>query len=229
MVAQNLSAPVHEAPFTGVALVDPGMKSCDVARYDAVLVDRFISGDAAAFDEIIARYRDKLAAFAFTVLRNHGDAEEIAQDALMRAYRNLHLFRGDCKLASWLYKITLNLGRNRYWYYFRRRRHETLSLDCPLSDGSPDTFIDVAASDDPTPVEELHAREFSTAVAEGIGTLTPIHRDVLECRVFEDRSYDEIASRIGIGVGTVKSRIARAREKLRNHLALESPVFGTEE
>jgi RNA polymerase sigma-70 factor (ECF subfamily) len=223
MVAEVLSSTVCATPNTRVAQVDPRTNARDAARHDAVLVDRFTSGDADAFDEIIARYRDKLAAFAFTVLHNHADAEEIAQDALIRAHRNLHRFRGDCTLASWLYTITLNLGRNRYWYYFRRHRHEAFSLDCPLNDNGPATFSDLAVSDAPNPVEELNAREFSAAVAVGIGKLAPLHRDILERSVFRHHSYDEIASGLGIGVGTVKSRLARAREKLRSMMALQFP------
>ena len=108
MVAEIFSAPVRAAPAPRVERVSPRAEAREAARYDSVLVDRFTSGDAAAFDEIIARYREKLAAFAFTVLHNHADAEEIAQDALISAHRNLRRFRGDCKLASWLYTITLN-------------------------------------------------------------------------------------------------------------------------
>ena len=95
------------------------------AAHDAELVRRFHAGDESAFVEIMTRYREKIFTIALSLLRNHADAEEIAQDALIRAHRSLVRFRGDSSLSVCLHCITLNLARNRYWYFFRRRRHAT--------------------------------------------------------------------------------------------------------
>lgn len=198
------------------------------ARYDAVLVARFNAGDAAAFDEIIERHRAKLAAFAYTILRNHADAEEIAQDALVRAHRRLEGFRGTCSLATWLHTIALNLSRNRYWYYFRRRRQVTQSLDAALSEDNPGSLVDLAASAAPNPMQEATTREFSDVVAACIARLLPSHREILNRRIVDDCSYDEIAVALGISLGTVKSRINRARENLRARLAIVCPEFTRE-
>src|SRR5438105_1019557 len=103
------------------------------AAIDGELIRRFNSGDEGAFAEIVARYREKILALAERFLRNHADAEEIAQDTFIRAHRGLATFRGDSSLATWLHRIAVNLARNRYWYFYRRRRHMTLSLDCPLN------------------------------------------------------------------------------------------------
>src|ERR1051326_4826415 len=92
------------------------------ASHDSTLVHRFKDGDESAFAEIVERYREKMFAVAFSTLRNRADAEEIAQDAFIRAHRGLANFRGDSALSTWLHRIALNLSRNRYWYYFRRRR-----------------------------------------------------------------------------------------------------------
>src|SRR5512132_1613034 len=102
------------------------------AAHDAELVRRFNAGDEAAFVEIMTRYREKIFSVALALLRNRADAEEIAQDTFIRAHRGLARFRGDSSLATWLHRIAVNLARNRYWYFFRRRRHATLSLDCAL-------------------------------------------------------------------------------------------------
>jgi RNA polymerase sigma-70 factor (ECF subfamily) len=197
----------------------------EAARYDATLVLRFNSGDDAAFDEIIARYRQKIFAYSYTLLRSHPDAEEIAQDTFIKAHRHLRNFRGECSLAAWLHTIALNLSRNRYWYLFRRRYQVTQSLDCALSDDSPATFSDLAASDDPGPVAEATSREFSALAAACITKLTARHREILERRIVQNCSYDDIASALRISVGTVKSRIARAREKLRALMASTCPEF----
>jgi RNA polymerase sigma-70 factor (ECF subfamily) len=102
------------------------------ALYDADLVRRFNSGDESAFGEIMTRHKTRIFAAAIALLRNHADAEEITQDTFVRAHRGLARFRGDSSVATWLHRIAVNLARNRYWYFFRRRRHATLSLDAAL-------------------------------------------------------------------------------------------------
>ena len=102
--------------------------SLEEARHDAALVRRFRGGDESAFVEIVARYREKMFSVAFSLLQNRADAEEIAQDTFIRAYRGLARFRGDSALATWLHRIALNLSRNRYWYNFRRCQHTTRML-----------------------------------------------------------------------------------------------------
>ena len=198
------------------------------AAADRVLIRRFNSGDAAAFDEIVARYRGKTQALAGHFLRNHADAEEIAQDTFVRAYRGLARFRGDSSLATWLHRITVNLARNRYWYFFRRRKHLTLSLDCPLSTESNGTFADLIPGEEPGPIREATTEEFITLVAGCMAELEAGHRGILTLRNQLHRSYDEIARELGINEGTVKSRIARARGKLRDLMIERCPEFSTE-
>jgi RNA polymerase sigma-70 factor, ECF subfamily len=198
----------------------------DAALYDGSLVRRFIDdGDEDAFAEITTRYREKMYAVAFALLKNHADAEEIAQDTFIRAHRGLANFRGDSALSTWLHRIALNLSRNRYWYFFRRRRHATRSFDCPLSDENSATFASLVASPTPTPLEEATTSEFSTLIAECMDRLGPGHRDILTRRNVLNCTYDEIAQAFGISIGTVKSRIARARVNLRILLARACPEF----
>ena len=91
------------------------------ALYDAELVRRFRDGDESAFVEIMTRYRRKILSIALALIRNRADAEEIAQDTFVRAHRGLAGFRGDSSLATWLFRIAVNLSRNRYRYFCRRR------------------------------------------------------------------------------------------------------------
>lgn len=186
--------------------------------YDAELVRRFKAGDETAFAEIVLRYRGKMFAIALSRLRNHGDAEEIAQDTFIRAYRGLARFRGDSSLATWLHCIAFNLTRNRYWYFFRRHRHEICSFNCALSDDSRATFADLIASDVPDPAREAANRDFLAHVAVCMGKLSAYQREILTLRNLLNRSYEEIAETLGISLGTVKSRIARARRNLRGLL-----------
>ena len=174
---------------------------------------------------LIERYHGPLVRFLRNYLPSADLAEEIAQDTFIRAHRGLADFRGDSSLATWLYRITVNLARNRYWYFFRRRRHLTQSLDRPLGEGNSATFIDVVSSGAPSPARELALREFSALIAQCMAQLAPAYREILSQRNALNCSYDEIATALGINVGTVKSRIARARGSLRTLLARACPEF----
>src|SRR6185369_6008100 len=198
------------------------------AAYDAELVRRFNAGDEPAFVEIMTRYREKIFSVALALLRNRADAEEIAQDTFIRAHRGLSRFRGDSSLATWLHRIAVNLARNRYWYFFRRRRHATLSLDCTLDADTNATFSDLIASNEADPAHEAATGEFTALVATCMEKLDSRHREILTLRNILHRSYDEIAAALGINVGTVKSRIARARQNLRALLAESCPEFSPE-
>lgn len=193
------------------------------AAIDAGLVQRFIAGDESAFNEIVARYRGRIYGLTLNLLRNAADAEEVTQDAFIRAYRGLNRFRGESSLATWLYRIALNLARNRYWYFFRRHRHDWVSLDRPLGDDSDTTFADLLATRDRDPAQDTASSEFSALVAACMERLDHKHREILTMRNVLDLSYEEIARTLGINIGTVKSRIARAREYLRELLTESCP------
>jgi RNA polymerase sigma-70 factor (ECF subfamily) len=195
---------------------------------DHALVKRFVGGDEPAFLEIMERYRGKIFAVTLGLLRNHADAEEITQDTFIRAHRGLAKFRGDSSLSTWLYRIAINLARNRYWHFFRRRRHDAISLDCALSDANSATFSDLVADIAHDPAQETVAKEFSQLVDHCMAELEAPHRDILTLRNVLHRSYDEIAVTLQINVGTVKSRIARARENLRIRLAEAFPEFSAD-
>jgi RNA polymerase sigma-70 factor (ECF subfamily) len=198
------------------------------AAFDRELVRRVNAGDEAAFNKIVERYRTKIFGLTLGLLHNRGDAEEITQDTFIRAYRGLVRFRGDASLATWLYRIAMNLARNRYWYFFRRRRHATLSLDCPLGDDSAATFADQFASEAHDPAQETATDEFTSLIAECMERLDAVHREILTMRNILHLSYEEIAASLGLNVGTVKSRIARARERLRAQLAEICPEFAAD-
>lgn len=197
------------------------------AMHDADLVRRFRTGDDAAFTEIVVRHRAKLFAVALARLRNHADAEEITQDTFIRAHRALAAFRGESSLGTWLHRITVNLALNRYWYFFRRRRHLTQSLDCPLGDETSATLADVVASEAPGPVRQTMNNEFLQVVAACMTMLPPRQSEILRLRNGLAHSYDRIALTLGINVGTVKSRIARARSNLQTLIASTCPEYST--
>lgn len=223
---------IASIPFLGSAKSAPGESARAAAPraealHDAVLVRRFNGGDEAAFVEIITRHRGKMFSAAFNLLRNRADAEEIVQDTFIRAHRGLARFRGDCALGTWLYQIARNLSHNRYKYLFCRRQHATRSLDSAFCDDNRATLASLIASDAPSPVQEAEIGEFSRLVASCLERISPGRREALRRRNNLNSSYEEIAKALGINIGTVKSRIARARESLRIELARACPEFAS--
>jgi RNA polymerase sigma-70 factor, ECF subfamily len=188
---------------------------------DNLLVERFKSGDAAAFDQLVTRYWDRIYAMVHQLLRNAEDAEEVTQDAFIRAHRGLGNFRGDSAFSTWLYQIATNLARNRYWYWWRRKRDKSVSLDAPVGPDNDTTIADLIPAEQETPEDATVTREFVSRVAECMEELNEKHREILILRNVQNLSYEEIAEILGISVGTVKSRIARARESLREKLGVE--------
>jgi RNA polymerase sigma-70 factor, ECF subfamily len=223
----DFSSPPNRAPIVTDG-AEPVSASRQAALHDAELVRRFNEGDATAFVEIVSRHRERLFSVAYAMLKNRADAEEIAQDTFIRAHRCLAKFRGDASLGTWLHRITLNLARNRYWYFFRRCRHTTLSLDCAFSDDGEATFSDLVATHAAGPARDAVACEFSELISLCMERLDTRSREILVLRNSLNFSYAEITRELGISVGTVKSRIARAREKLRVLLTEACPEFGPE-
>ncbi|MCH8475474.1 MAG: sigma-70 family RNA polymerase sigma factor [Opitutales bacterium] len=188
---------------------------------DHKLVERFKKGDQAAFDEMVSRYWDRIYAMVKQLLNNTEDAEEVTQDAFVRAHKGLENFRGDSSFSTWLYQIATNLARNKYWYWWRRKRDKSISFDQPLTSDGEFTLTDVIPSAAQNPNEEAVNQELVDRIAHCMPTLNTKHREILVLRNVQNLSYDEIATVLNISVGTVKSRIARAREALREKLGKE--------
>lgn len=182
------------------------------------MLDRLKNGDDCAFGELVNTHWDKIYNRANSLLSNHQDAEEVAQDTFLRARKSIVNFRGECSLSTWLYHIATNLARNKHWYWWRRKRGESVSLDSQVGDDENTKLCDVIAGDDDTPAEETESNEFARTLPEAIASLPAKYGDVIKLRVARDLSYEEISAELGISVGRVKSRLSRAREYLRIEL-----------
>lgn len=191
-------------------------KSMDTLPSEQLLIKRIKDGDLSAYDIIVSRYWDRTYARVIQLLNNKQDAEEVTQDAFIRAQRGLDSFRGEASFGTWLYQIATNLARNRYWYWFRRKREQSFSIDQPLSVDADVTLEDFMPSEQESPSQAAITQEFVDRVATCMDDLSEQHREVLVLRNIENMSYDAIAARLGLSVGTVKSRIARGRERLRD-------------
>ncbi len=184
---------------------------------DAELIRRFLDGSEEAFNRLVLKHQRRAYNIAFRFLSNHEDALEVAQDAFVRVYRNLRRFKGRSSFVTWLYKIILNLARNRHRYRVSRGEHKKVSLDNPKQyedSKGPREIEDTKLS----PTRELDGREIQEQIQRGLMRLAPEHRQVIILRHIEELTYDEMSQVLQCAEGTVKSRLHRARLELRELL-----------
>ena len=187
---------------------------------DRQLVERFKAGDEEAFDALVDRHSTRAYQIAYGVLGNREDAEEVAQDAFIRMHRALPRFRGDSEFTTWMYRIVTNLARNKYRWNRSRKTALHDSIDAPLEgDDGESRRIDLPDTRN-TPEEEAVYEELDSALQSELGKLPEAQRQVLVMRNVQDMSYEDIAAALKCKIGTVKSRLARAREELCRRLGL---------
>lgn len=176
---------------------------------DRRLLERLRADDPHAFRELIDAYRDRILTLVARVAGSGADAEDLAQEAFLKAFRNLHRFRGQSSLYTWLYRIAANTAMD-----FRKRRRAWAPL--PL-DGREEGRAGPAEPADTGrgPDEAALHRERLQTVRAAVDALPEPFRTTLVLRDMESRTYEEVAEILGISIGTVESRIFRARQKLR--------------
>ena len=167
-------------------------------------------GREDAFEELVRLYEKRVYHLALRMCGNAEDAYEIAQEAFLSVWKGLRFFRGESSFSTWLYRLTSNAAID----FLRRQRRQ--GADGPSLDDE-DTFVEVA-DPSPSPHQQAETLELRQALVQGLNTLSPEHRQVLLLRELQGLSYEEIAACLELDLGTVKSRIARAREKLRKYL-----------
>lgn len=183
---------------------------------DELLVERAKRGDAEAFEQLASQYYRKVYNIAYRVIGNPEDASDVAQEAFERAYLSLPEFRGDSSFQTWLLRITNNACLDELR---RRKRRKVTSLDEPMSveDGEMDRQLAIADEAD-GPEQALERLEVQRVVQESINALDEEYRVVVVMRDIQGYSYNEIAETLGINLGTVKSRLNRARHALKEML-----------
>ena len=187
------------------------------ADQDSALVRAFNGGDAGAFDRLMLTYKDRVYTLCCRFLGDDDEAGDCAQETFVRVYRSLGSFKGASSFSTWIYAIALNTCRNRRQSLAFRIRKLMVGIDAPreTEDGEMQREI---AGDDPTPPEELERRETERAVQAAIGALDEERRAVVLLRDVQGLSYEEIAVVTGLNPGTVRSRLARARQDLKENL-----------
>lgn len=176
---------------------------------DQELVKRSIQGDGQAFDELVAKYQNKVYALAFRYMGNEDDAYDMSQEAFIKAYRSLRSFKGESSFSTWIYRIATNVCLDEIRR--RKRRVVPLSLDEPLAtlDGEEmeREIADITLSADYV----YEQKELSQTIQLLLDEMKPEHKTAIVLRDIMELSYEEIAGVLNCSIGTVKSRINRAR------------------
>ena len=181
---------------------------------DEELVKSAQSGDMAAFEELVARHRDKIYARAFSMLRNEEEATDLSQEAWVKGWQRLVQFQGDSSFATWMTRIVINLCLDQLR---KNKRVRSESIDEMNEEtGGVERQMPVIT---PNPTEGLERGELRARIDKALGQLSYEHRTVLVLHEFEELEYKLIAKKMGCSIGTVMSRLFYARRKMASLLA----------
>ncbi|HXY55311.1 MAG TPA: sigma-70 family RNA polymerase sigma factor [Nitrospirota bacterium] len=184
---------------------------------DADLVSRTRQGDLNAFESLVNKHQKRMLNIAFRMIGDYDEACEAVQDAFISAFKNIMNFRGQAKFTTWLTAITVNHSRNRLKRMRSRSGHEAFSLDAPVKADDGEMVAD-PPSKEPSALDLLEKRYVQGRVQDCIKALAPEYREVVILRDLQDFSYEEISGVLNMREGTVKSRLFRAREAVKDCL-----------
>ena len=186
----------------------------EVGGREALLIQRCAARDEEACAELVSEHQRMVYQLSLNLLGDHNEALDLSQEVFLRVFRTIHNFRGHSALRTWIYRIVVNQARNRQRWWRRRHRAQQVSLDEhiqnhgdlpePTNGAAPDTL--------------LNRKELAEQIRVALEDLPFEQRTALVLREIDGLSYEEIGYSLGIAVGTVKSRLARAREALRARL-----------
>ena len=180
------------------------------------LVVRLKERDEAAFAQVFHLYKDLVFTVSLNMLADKSEAMDVTQEVFLTLYEKIHQFRGECSLKTWLYRVTLNQAANRNRWWKRRFRRGNISLNLSLNGDGHKKVNPV--SDQPRPDRQVLSLEIRKALQRSLDQLPFEQRSAVTLRDLCGLSYEEIAGVSGVQIGTVKSRIARGREKLKELL-----------
>src|SRR5512138_302002 len=181
---------------------------------DPELVRQAQQGDLAAFEELVARHRDKIYARAYTMMRNEEEAIDLSQEAWVKGWQRLRQFQGESSFGTWMTRIVINLCLDQLRKQ-KRQRAESIEEMAEESGGVERQMPTVSIN----PTSGLERSELRARIDRALGQLSYEHRTVLILHEFEDLEYKEIAKRMQCSIGTVMSRLFYARRKMANLMA----------
>jgi RNA polymerase sigma-70 factor, ECF subfamily len=185
----------------------------DVGGREASLIQRCAARDEDACAELVSEHQRMVYQLSLNLLNDHNEALDLSQEVFLRVFRTIHTFRGHSSLRTWMYRIVVNQARNRQRWWRRRHKAQQVSLDQHIQDHG-----DLPEAVDSGPDRLVGQKQLAERIRQALDRLPFDQKTAIVLREIDGLSYDEIGFSLGIAVGTVKSRLARAREGLRAQL-----------
>jgi RNA polymerase sigma-70 factor, ECF subfamily len=184
----------------------------EVGGREAALIERCAAGDDAAYTELVDEHQRMVVQLAMNLLGDRDEALDLSQEVFLRVFRTISSFRGQSSLRTWIYRIAVNQARNRHRFWRRRHRADQVSLDAHVAAHGE------LLSGETAPDRALAQKELASRLQNALDALPFDQRIAIVLREVDGLSYEEIAFSLGVAVGTVKSRLTRARQALRLEL-----------
>ena len=191
----------------------PSITWTEVGGREAALIQRCAARDEDACAELVNEHQRMVYQLSLNLLGDHNEALDLSQEVFLRVFRTIRTFRGQSALRTWIYRIVINQARNRQRWWRRRHRADQVSLDEHLAQ-----FGDMESTGDALPDRLLASKETAARIWQALERLPFDQRTALILREVDGLRYEEIAFSLGVAVGTVKSRLTRARQALRAEL-----------
>ena len=192
----------------------PSITWAEVGGREAALIQRCAARDEDACSELVSEHQRMVYQLSLNLLGDHNEALDLSQEVFLRVFRTIHTFRGHAALRTWIYRIVINQARNRQRWWRRRHRSQQISLDDHIRNHGELPESGNGASPD----RVLGQKQLAERIRTALDRLPFDQKTALVLREIDGLSYEEIGFSLGIAVGTVKSRLARAREALRAEL-----------
>jgi len=188
----------------------------DIGVREATLVQRCAARDETACAELVAEHQRMVVQLAINLLGDRDEALDLSQEVFLRVFRTIHRFRGQSALRTWIYRIAVNQARNRHRFWRRRHRNDQVSLDAHIAaHGEFPSTLGLR------PDRVFEQKQLGQRLQEALDQLPFDQRTAIVLREIDGLSYDDIAVALGVAIGTVKSRLTRARQALRENLRTE--------
>jgi RNA polymerase sigma-70 factor, ECF subfamily len=212
----------EEAEIERIAAPHVAATSGDVrptlSRIETQFIERLRTRDATAFEQLVAERSGEIYSLLVRLTEDREEARDLTQEVFLQAFRHIENFRGEANLRTWLYRIAVNEARNRRRWWMRRQRHKTVSLDAETDKANLALAERISVDNGANPEQKTLEREREQVLLKALGSLGRQYREVIVMRDIEDLSYEEVAHTLQINIGTVKSRLARARSEMRRRL-----------
>ena len=199
------------------------------SQEEAAIVAELKAGSEAAYAWLVGEFQQPVYGLVYRVVNDPADAADTTQDVFLKVFRGMKHFHGESSLKTWIYRIALHEAANRRRWWFRHKAKETSIEPETESNGTADSAIQMALTDHgDSPFESVAHHEVQRRVAEELRKVPEPYRTTLILRDLEEMSYEEIAEVLEVSLGTVKSRLTRGRDALRQRMALYVREVGNE-